>query len=69
MKEIQIIITIKKDGQIVSETKGMKGPTCVGELEKLFKDFDGPKVLERTSEYYDQTVTANNQATITKGVK
>lgn len=57
MKETKIIVTIDKNGQIKSETKGIKGPSCVDELEELFKDIAHFDKVQKTDEYYQEEIT------------
>ena len=52
----KLIIKIKKDGTIESETKGIKGKKCEDYI-KIIEELTDSKVIETkyTSEYYENT--------------
>ncbi|WP_323735862.1 DUF2997 domain-containing protein [Methanosphaera sp. ISO3-F5] len=59
----KLIIKIKKDGTIESETKGIKGKKCENYIPLIEKLTDS-KVInkEYTQEYYENTDEIHNQA-------
>lgn len=54
MKEIEINIEIDEDGKVFAETKGIKGESCIDELEQLMDDIAQIKEIEKTDEYYEK---------------
>ena len=55
MQEYNVIIEIDEDGNIKAETKGMKGNTCVAELDEILKGLDGEQNFKNKPEYYQKT--------------
>ena len=60
----KLIIKIKKDGTIESETKGIKGKKCEDYI-KLIEELTDSKVIETeyTSEYYENEEEVYNNET------
>lgn len=60
MKEYKIEIEIDEKGNIVAETKGIKGKICADELNKVLKNIEGKKEGKWTKDYYEpQSVKIN----------
>lgn len=57
----QILIEIDVDGEIKMETKGLKGPSCMEELEVLMQNIAGEKEIKKTQEYYEKTNRESKQ--------
>jgi hypothetical protein len=51
---IEIEVTIRPDGTVELETRGLKGTTCLAETEALEKRLGRVVRREKTSEYYQQ---------------
>ena len=57
----EMVIVIKADGTVEIITKGIKGPECKPELDKLAEHIGQVKKLERTNEWYEtNNCTTNN---------
>ena len=54
MEEEKIIVKIDKDGNIVSEVKGVKGPSCVDMVTKLLEGLAEIEDMKKTDEYYQE---------------
>ncbi len=52
MSEEKIIIKIDEKGELVLETKGIKGPTCLDEALKILEDLALITEVRKTDEYY-----------------
>ena len=61
MKEHFIEVEILEDGTIKAETNGIKGPTCIKEIEILFKDIAEIYKIDKTDEYYEKDVKIQNR--------
>lgn len=60
MQEFNVTIEIDEDGNIKAETKGMKGDTCVSELDEILKDLDGEQSFKNKPEYYQKQSCKNS---------
>jgi hypothetical protein len=54
MQEFNIEIEIDEDGNIKAETKGMKGNTCVSELEEILAELEGEQNFKNKPEFYQK---------------
>ena len=54
MKEYKIEIEVDEKGNIIAETKGMKGKICAVELDKILKDIPGDQEVKNTDDYYKE---------------
>ena len=61
MQEYNVIIEIDEDGNIKAETKGMKGDTCVNELDEILKGLDGERHQKNKPEYYQKISSIKNE--------
>ena len=66
MQEFNIEIEIDEEGNIKAETKGMKGDTCVSELEEILAELEGEQSYKNKPEYYqkDGKVNTNLKSTL-----
>ncbi len=51
-REKEITITIDEFGGVAAETKGIKGPSCVQDVEKLLPTGKGEYEVRKTDEFY-----------------
>lgn len=54
MQEIIIDIEIDENGDIKAETKGLKGESCIEELEMLMEELAEIEEVNKTDEYYQK---------------
>lgn len=54
MAEQRITITINEDGKISATTEGIKGETCLEELEELLGGLDDCASVKKTDEFYQE---------------
>jgi hypothetical protein len=59
VKEVKIIIELTEDGEMIAETKGIKGEACLTELEALMEELAEIESVDKSGEYY-QKETAQN---------
>ena len=64
MKEQRITVTIDADGKMSAKTSGLKGETCIEELEALLSELAELEDVEHTREYHEMDPTASQK---TKG--
>jgi hypothetical protein len=57
MAEIRIEIEIDENGKILAKTDGLKGETCLEELELLLGEADVLQEVTKTDEYYQSQST------------
>jgi hypothetical protein len=55
----KILVSIKKDSNIVMETEGFKGESCVTEIKKILSSFVDLENFELKSDYYDNDEELN----------
>lgn len=60
MQEYNIEIEIDEDGNLMAETKGFKGETCVNELDTILKGLEGDRSNKYKPEYYQKNSTLHN---------
>lgn len=60
--EQRIELEIDEDGKIMAKTEGLKGETCIDELQKLFDGIAIINEVKKTDEY-SQTVKVNTKQT------
>ena len=54
MKEHRITVTIDADGKMSAKTSGLKGETCIEELEALLSELAELDDIEHTREYQEK---------------
>ncbi len=54
MQEFNVEIEIDENGNIKAETKGMKGDTCVSELEEILAELEGEQSFKNKPEFYQK---------------
>ena len=64
MKEQRITVTIAADGKMSAKTSGLKGETCIEELEALLSELAELEDVEHTREYREKNPTTGQK---TKG--
>lgn len=71
MAEEKIIIRINEEtGEIDIETKGILGPSCFDEVDKILKDNATVYESHKTDEYYrSPEVKTRTSTTLRRGVK
>ena len=62
----EIVITIAKDGEILMETRGMKGAECEDEIKPIQKELGKAKEWKKTSEYYEKSKQKSKIGSSTK---
>lgn len=65
----EMIVVIKADGTVEITTKGIKGPECKPELEKLSEHISKVESIERTSEWYETNATSIGKVYLDGSVK
>lgn len=60
MQEYNIEIEIDEDGNLVAETKGFNGETCVNELDTILKGLEGDRSNKYKPEYYQKNSKLQN---------
>lgn len=56
--KIEIEVTLRPDGTVELETRGLRGTTCLAETEALEKQLGRVVRREKTSEFYQQPAAA-----------
>ena len=54
MKEQRITVTIDADGKMSAKTNGIKGETCIEELEDLLSELAELDDVKHTKEYHEK---------------
>ena len=54
MKEQRITVTIDAEGKMSAKTTGLKGETCIEELEALLSELAEIENVEHTKEYHEK---------------
>ena len=54
MKEQRITVTIDADGKMSAKTFGLKGETCIEELEALLSELAELEDIEHTREFHEK---------------
>lgn len=54
MEEYKVEIEIDENGNIKAETKGMKGDTCISELEDILAGLEGEQSHKNKPEFYQK---------------
>ena len=54
MREQKIVVTIDADGKMSAKTTGLKGETCIDELEALLSELAELEDIEHTREYQEK---------------
>ncbi|HIG20509.1 MAG TPA: DUF2997 domain-containing protein [Candidatus Poseidoniales archaeon] len=62
MKEQRIVVTIDADGKMSAKTTGLKGETCIEELEALLAELAELDGVEHTREYHEKEPRASQQS-------
>ncbi len=63
MKEQRITVTINEDGSLDLKTDGIKGETCLSEVEEILNGLAEITEVKKTDEYY-QKVAVSQKNTI-----
>ena len=64
MKEQRITVTIDADGKMSAKTNGLKGETCIEELESLLSELAELDDVKHTREYHEKDPkTVQNHST------
>ena len=66
MQEQRITINIKDDGALDLKTDGIKGETCLYEIEELLDGLADIKEVKKTDEYYQKISSSNKNINIQK---
>ena len=69
MKEQRIVITIDADGKMSAKTYGLKGETCVQELELLLSELAELDDIIHTREYYEKEPVAGQKPSMKQQMK
>lgn len=56
-EKVEVEVTITPEGEVIVKTHGLKGQTCVAEIDAVAKVVGKVKKRTNTSEYYQQTAT------------
>ena len=68
MREEKIIIKVDENGNLTMETKGIEGPACIEEINKLLDDNILIIESHKTDEYYiEGHVSATTQIKVRRG--
>ena len=59
MKEQRITVTIDADGKMSAKTNGIKGETCIEELEALLSELAELDDVKHTKEYHEKDPKSN----------
>jgi hypothetical protein len=54
-EKIEIEVTLTPDGQVKLETRGLKGQSCMDEIEALERQLGKVVRRRKTSEFYQQS--------------
>jgi hypothetical protein len=54
MKEEKIVVVIEADGTMTAKTHGLKGESCIDELEALLSELAELDGIEHTKEYRER---------------
>jgi len=54
MKEQRITVTIDAEGKMSAKTTGLKGETCIEELEALLSELAEIEDVKHTQEYHEK---------------
>lgn len=57
MAEKKIVVDIKESGEIIAETFGFQGVTCVAELDKLLKGLAMESITEKKPSFSKKLVS------------
>ena len=66
MKEQRINITINEDGSLDLKTDGIKGESCLSEVEELLDELADIKEVKKTDEYYQKVNVSQKNINIQK---
>lgn len=66
MKEQRINIIINEDGSLDLKTDGIKGESCLSEVEELLDELADIKEVEKTDEYYQKVNVSQKNINIQK---
>ena len=64
MKEQRITVTIDADGKMSAKTDGLKGETCIEELEALLSELAELDDVEHTREYREKNLHSTQRNSI-----
>lgn len=66
MQEQRITINIKDDGALDLKTDGIKGETCLSEIEELLDGLADIKEVKKTDEYFQKISPSQKNINIQK---
>lgn len=66
MKEQRINIIINEDGSLDLKTDGIKGESCLSEVEELLDELADIKEVKKTDEYYQKVNVSQKNINIQK---
>ena len=66
MKEQRINIIINEDGSLDLKTDGIKGESCLSEVEELLDELADIKEVKKTNEYYQKVNVSQKNINIQK---
>lgn len=66
MKEQRITVTINEDGSLDLKTDGIKGETCLAEVEEILNGLADIKEVKKTDEYYQKVAVSQKNTIIQK---
>ena len=66
MKEQRINITINEDGSLDLKTDGIKGESCLSEVEEILNELADIKEVKKTDEYYQKVNVSQKNINIQK---
>ena len=66
MKEQRINIIINEDGSLDLKTDGIKGESCLSEVEELLDELADITEVEKTDEYYQKVNVSQKNINIQK---
>ena len=66
MKEQRINIIINEDGSLDLKTDGIKGESCLSEVEEILNELADIKEVKKTDEYYQKVNVSQKNINIQK---
>lgn len=64
MKEQRITVTINEDGSLDLKTDGIKGETCLSEVEEILDGLAEITEVNKTDEYYQKVAVSQKNTNI-----
>ena len=69
MKEQRITVTIDAEGKMSAKTTGLKGETCIEELEALLSELAEIEDVKHTREYHEKDPQMRQQNSTQQRIK